>query len=81
MLKRLPFIRKDYASIRSDMPTELLQALLVGADEAGEELRDLLADILQESRPTAAEIEKRMQSRRPAEEVPVEFAPGAGPAV
>lgn len=44
-----------------------------------EELRDLLADILEEPRPTSGEIEARMRPTRvdmPA--IPVKFIPGAG---
>ncbi len=44
-----------------------------------EELRDLLADILNEPRPTPEEIEARLQPTRtdmPA--IPVKFTPGAG---
>lgn len=46
-----------------------------------EELRDILAEILQQPRPTAEEIEERMQPRRQVEEVPVTFMPGMGPVV
>lgn len=46
-----------------------------------EELRDLLAKILAEPRPSAEEIEERMKPRRQAEAVPVSFMPGMGPAV
>jgi len=46
-----------------------------------EELRDTLAEILQQPRPTAEEIEERMQPRRAVEEVPVTFMPGMGPVV
>ncbi|MBL3601690.1 MAG: molecular chaperone TorD family protein [gamma proteobacterium endosymbiont of Lamellibrachia anaximandri] len=46
-----------------------------------EELRDLLANILDEPRPTPEEIEERMKPKRRAEAVPVSFMPGMGPAV
>ncbi len=46
-----------------------------------EELRELLAEILQQPRPTAQEIEERMQSSRRSEPVSVAFVPGVGPAV
>ncbi len=44
-------------------------------------LRDLLAEILQQPRPTPEEIEERMKPKRPVEEVPVAFMPGMGPVV
>ena len=44
-----------------------------------EELRDLLAEILGERRPTPDEIEARMQPNKPVSvEVPITFVPGAG---
>lgn len=46
-----------------------------------EELRDLLAEFLQQPRPSREEIEERMQPRRQVEEVPVTFMPGMGPVV
>ena len=46
-----------------------------------EELRDLIAEILDEPRPTAEEIEERMKPRHEPEPVPVKFMPGMGPAV
>ncbi|OOZ36413.1 TorD/DmsD family molecular chaperone [Solemya velesiana gill symbiont] len=46
-----------------------------------EELRDLLASILDEPRPTSKEVEERMRPiRQQAEEAPVSFMPGMGPA-
>ncbi len=54
-------------------------AMLTGA--YGEELRDLLAGLLSEPRPSAAEIEERMKPRRASEAVPIRFMPGMGPAV
>ncbi len=46
-----------------------------------EELRDTLAEILQQPRPTPEEIEERMNPSRPAEEISVSFMPGMGPVV
>ena len=46
-----------------------------------EELRDLIAEILDEPRPSAEEIDERMKPKRRTEEVPVSFMPGIGPAV
>jgi hypothetical protein len=46
-----------------------------------EELRDLMADILGEARPSAEEIEQRMKPAREPEEAPVSFMPGTGPVV
>jgi len=46
-----------------------------------EELRDLLAIILQQSRPTEEEIEKRMQGNKAPLEEPLKYMPGVGPAV
>ncbi|MBF0220353.1 MAG: molecular chaperone TorD family protein [Gammaproteobacteria bacterium] len=46
-----------------------------------EELRDLLATILGQPRPSPEEIEARMSPGQHAEEVPVSFMPGMGPAV
>ncbi|MCU7905995.1 MAG: molecular chaperone TorD family protein [Candidatus Thiodiazotropha sp. (ex Epidulcina cf. delphinae)] len=46
-----------------------------------EELRDLLATILEEPRPSQEEIDERMKVVRKPEEVPVSFMPGMGPAV
>ncbi len=47
-----------------------------------EELRDILAQILEQARPTREEIEERMKPRQPqTEEMPVKFMPGMGPAV
>jgi len=45
-----------------------------------EELRDLLADVLEQPRPTVAEIDERMKQAQP-EEVPQQYVPGIGPAV
>ncbi len=46
-----------------------------------EELRDLLADVLEQPRPTVAEIDERMRPSQPEEEVPQQYVPGIGPAV
>ncbi len=55
-------------------------AALVTADYC-EELRDLLAAILEEPRPTIEEIDERMKPAQSAEEVPQQYVPGIGPAV
>jgi len=47
----------------------------------GEELRDMLADILQQSRPSREAIELRMKPKPAPQEVPVSFVPGTGPVV
>ncbi len=46
-----------------------------------EALRDILAEVLQQPRPSREEIEKRMQPRQQTESVPVAFTPGIGPVV
>ncbi len=46
-----------------------------------EELRDLLAETLNEPRPSREEIEDRMNTKPEPEEVPVSFMPGMGPVV
>ena len=46
-----------------------------------EELRDILAEVLQQPRPTREEIEERMQPKQRPEAVPVSFTPGMGPVV
>ena len=46
-----------------------------------EELRDILAELTQQPRPSREEIDKRMKPRQPVEEVPVTFTPGVGPVV
>lgn len=47
-----------------------------------EELRDLIAEVLDEPRPSKEEIDERMQPRtQVVNEVPVKFMPGMGPAV
>lgn len=42
-----------------------------------EELRDLLAEVLGEARPSCEEIEERMRPLAPVQAVPVKFVPGA----
>ncbi|MEW8505361.1 MAG: molecular chaperone TorD family protein [Candidatus Thiodiazotropha sp.] len=46
-----------------------------------EELRDLLAVVLGQPRPSKEEIEERMKSKAPTEEVSLSYMPGMGPAV
>ena len=46
-----------------------------------EELRDLMAMILGQSRPSAEEIDERMTQKRRSEEVSLSYMPGLGPAV
>lgn len=46
-----------------------------------EEMRDLLAEIINEPRPSQEEIDHRMQPKHKPEPVPVKFMPGMGPAV
>ena len=46
-----------------------------------EELRDILAEVLQQPRPSREEIEDRMQPKHRPEAVPVSFTPGMGPVV
>ncbi len=44
-----------------------------------DELRDVLAEIMGESRPTTEEIEERMKPKREVLPVPVKYVPGIGP--
>lgn len=46
-----------------------------------EEFRDLLAEILDEPRPTREEIDKRMMPKPQVVEMPLQYMPGTGPAV
>ena len=46
-----------------------------------EELRDILAEVLQQPRPSREEIEDRMTPKHQAEAIPVSFTPGMGPVV
>lgn len=46
-----------------------------------EELRDLLATILDEPRPSQEEIDEKMKPTQGREEVPQQYVPGIGPAV
>lgn len=59
--------------------TRFFAALALLTAAYSEELRDLLASILGQPRPPAAEIEQRMKPRRPPAPVPVTFIPGQGP--
>lgn len=54
-------------------------AMLTGA--YCEELRDLIADVLNQPRPTKEEIDERMKPNPREDPVPVAFVPGVGPAV
>ncbi len=45
------------------------------------EVRDLLAEIIGEARPTAEEVEQRMKPAAQREEAPLQYMPGVGPAV
>jgi len=54
-------------------------ALLTG--EYCNELRDLIAEITGQARPTAEEIEQRMKPEHEPVKEPVSFMPGMGPAV
>ena len=54
-------------------------ALLTGA--YCEELRDSLAELLSEPRPSAEEIEKRLMPQQTSQVVPTQYFPGVGPAV
>jgi TorA maturation chaperone TorD len=47
----------------------------------GEELRDILADVLQQPRPSREEIELRMKPKPAPQEAQVRFMPGMGPTV
>jgi len=46
-----------------------------------EDLRDILAEVLEQPRPTREEIEERMKPKQTTEESAVQFMPGMGPAV
>ena len=54
-------------------------AMLTGA--YCEELRDLIANVLHQPRPSVEEIDERMKPIRREGPVPVAFVPGVGPAV
>jgi len=65
---------------RCDTPYFASMAMLTGT--YCEELRDLIAEVLGEARPSKQEVEERMQPRVRAENgVPVKFMPGMGPVV
>ena len=47
-----------------------------------EELRDILAEVLEQPRPSREDIEQRMKPKQTQqEEMPVQFMPGMGPVV
>lgn len=46
-----------------------------------EDLRDVLAEVLEQPRPTREEIEERMKPKQATEESPLQFMPGMGPSV
>jgi len=70
----------ERVAARCDTPYFAGMAMLTGV--YCEELRDLIAEVLGEDRPSKEEIEERMQPRAQAENgVPVKFMPGMGPAV
>ena len=73
----MPFAERVAA--RCETPYFAAVAMLTGI--YCEELRDLLAEILNEPRPSQEEIDQRMQSKHKPEPVPVKFMPGLGPAV
>ncbi|MCG8487733.1 MAG: molecular chaperone TorD family protein [Chromatiales bacterium] len=64
---------------RSATPYFSAVALLTGA--YCEELRDLLATITNQPRPSADEIAERMKSRSESQQVTLSYMPGLGPAV
>ena len=65
--------------VRCDTPWFAGAAALTAA--YCEELRDILAEVLQQPRPSREEIEDRMQPKQQAEAIPVSFTPGMGPVV
>ncbi|MDJ0808042.1 MAG: molecular chaperone TorD family protein [Gammaproteobacteria bacterium] len=73
----MPFAERVAA--RCDTAYFAAVTLLTGA--YCEELRDLLAQILDKPRPSVEEIDERMKPRHQTEAVPVSFVPGVGPAV
>ncbi len=44
-----------------------------------EQVRDLLASVLDEPRPTREEVEERCRSKRQPVPAPIAFLPGSGP--
>ncbi|MCU7916812.1 MAG: molecular chaperone TorD family protein [Candidatus Thiodiazotropha sp. (ex Epidulcina cf. delphinae)] len=78
LLRWLSFFSEDVAT-RCNTAYYVGVALLT--DAYCEELRDLLATILDESRPSQEEIDERMRTTRKPQEAPVSFMPGMGPAV
>jgi len=69
----------ERVAARCDTPYFASIAMLTGV--YCEELRDLIADVLDEPRPSKEEMDERMKPVRTAESVPVAFVPGIGPAV
>ncbi len=69
----------ERVAARCDTPYFASIAMLTGV--YCEELRDLIADVLDEPRPSKEEMDERMKPVRTAESVPVSFVPGVGPAV
>ncbi len=67
------------ARVASRCATPLYAGLAMLSMAYADELRDLLAEILGESRPSAEEIEERMRPRVTAEVPPPAYVPGAGP--
>lgn len=59
--------------------TRFFAALALLTDAYCQELRDLLAQLLAEPRPTAEEIEQRMKPKRGPAPAPSTFIPGQGP--
>lgn len=73
----MPFAGRIAA--RCEIPYFAATAMLTGV--YCEELRDLLAEIVDEPRPSQEEIGERMKPKHQPEPVPVKFMPGTGPAV
>lgn len=76
LLRWLPLFGQRVAT-RCATPFYAGTALLTAA--YCDELRDLLADLLGEARPSAEEVEARMRPRQVAEVAPVTFFPGLAP--
>ncbi|MFN6960841.1 MAG: molecular chaperone [Rhodocyclaceae bacterium] len=78
LLRWLP----DFASrIAARSPSAFYVGLAVLTAAWVDALRDLIASVLQEPRPTRLEVEERLRTARcdlPPEPVPVHFVPGAG---
>ena len=71
----------DFAGVvieRCDTP--FYAGLVMLTTQYIDELRDVIASILEQPRPTPEEIEERLKPKRAApEEVPLKFMPGEGP--